>query len=72
MKIQDGQYCYELENVHISRIRVGDTILDQNGLLKTVCRNNITRDPFVGLCLFGDPYRLGTLPVKRVKFVLKD
>lgn len=71
MKICDGQYCYELESVHISEIKVGDTILCGDGIMRTVCRNNITHN-FSGICLFGDPYRLGTVPVKRMKFVLKE
>lgn len=53
-------------------IQVGDTILHTDGQLRTVCRNNITRSPFMGLTLFGDPYKLGTIPVKRVKFVLNE
>ena len=48
MKERNGQYQYEVENVHISTIQVGDTILDADGLLKTVCRNNISIDRFMG------------------------
>ena len=71
MTTSNRQYQYEVENVHISMMRVGDTILDTDGLLRTVCRNNIERDPFMGLSLFGDTYNLGTKPVKRVRFTLK-
>lgn len=53
-------------NVHISEIRPGDTILHTDGVVRTVCRKNITRDSFMGISLFGDSYRLGTLPVKKL------
>ena len=71
MKERNGQYQYEVENVHISTIQVGDTILDADGLLKTVCRNNISIYGFMGRSLFGDTYCLGTIPVKKVRFVLR-
>lgn len=51
--------------VHISTIKAGDTVL-HNGHEKTVCRNNLTRDSFMGQCLFGDSYRLGRKPVTKV------
>lgn len=57
--------AYRVERVHISQVKPGDTILHTDGLVLTVCRNNIHRDPFCGLSLFGDPYLLGTKPVTR-------
>lgn len=60
---------YRVENIHISEVRVGDTILHTDGQLRTVCRNNIKRDQFMGISLFGDTYMLGTKPVKKVTFV---
>lgn len=57
--------AYKTEQVHISSIRPGDTILHTDGQVKTVCRNNITRNPFMGLSLFGDTYRLGSVLVTR-------
>lgn len=56
---------YQVEKVHISQIKPGDTILHTDGLVRTVCRNNIHRDPFCGLSLFGDTYLLGIKPVIR-------
>lgn len=53
-------------NVHISQIRPGDTILHTDGMVRTVCPKNITRSSFMGISLFGDTYRLGTLPVKKL------
>lgn len=52
--------------VHISEIRPGDTILHIDGKIRTVCRNNIRKDNFMGVSLFGDTYRLGTIPVKKL------
>ena len=55
----------EVENIHISRIRSGDAIL-HNGKEMTVCKKDIKYDSFMGITIFGDCYRLGTLPVLRV------
>lgn len=52
--------------VHISEIRAGDTILHTDGKIRTVCRNNIRKDNFMGVSLFGDTYRLGTISVKKL------
>lgn len=61
---KDGK-VYEIANVHKDDIRVGDTILCSDGLMRTVSRNNITSG-FCGTCIFGDSYQLGHLPVKKV------
>lgn len=53
-------------NVHISQIRPGDTILHTDGRVSTVCRKDIEWNSFMGYSLFGDSYRLGTLPVKKL------
>ena len=55
----------KLENVHISQISSGDTI-EFGGKLTTVSANNIKRDSFIGITLFGDSYHLGHKPVKKV------
>ena len=52
--------------VHISEIRPGDTILHTDGKIRTVCSNNIHRDSFMGVSLFGDTYRLGNVPVRKI------
>lgn len=64
IKYKDGK-IYEIVNVHKDTIKVGDTILCEDGLMRTVCRNNITSG-FCGTCIFGDSYQLGHLPVKKV------
>ena len=53
------------EPVHISQVSAGDTIVHE-GKLTTVCANNIKRDSFMGITLFGDCYRLGYKPVSKV------
>ena len=55
-----------MDKIHITDIKVGDTIL-HNGELKTVCANNIGRDPFMGVSLFGDSYRSGRILVDRIQ-----
>lgn len=64
IKYKDGK-MYEIANVHKDTIKVGDTILCSDGLMRTVCRNNITSG-FCGICIFGDSYQLGRIPVKKV------
>lgn len=53
---------YHIQLRHKDTIAVGDTI-ERDGKLVTVCRNDITTG-FMGVCLFGDSYRLGHLPVR--------
>ncbi len=53
------------QKVHISKIRVGDTIL-HNGVMTTISGNNIKRCPFMGISLFGDTYNLGYKLVTRI------
>lgn len=55
---------YAIEEVHISDIKVGDTVLIK-GELCTVCRNNIKRGGFCGDTLFGNSYVSGRVPVKK-------
>lgn len=54
---------YTTQDTHISTIRAGDTV-EHQGRLMTVCASNLKRG-FMGITLFGDSYRLGTLPVKK-------
>lgn len=53
---------YETVTSHIDMIRPGDTVL-HNGELRTVCKSDIKSGGFMGVTLFGDSYRLGTVPV---------
>lgn len=52
---------------HISEIRAGDTVMI-DGQMRTVSNNDIRRG-FLGVTLFGDSYRLGTVPVQRVEIM---
>lgn len=53
--------------VHIDTVRVGDTV-EVNGVLKTVCPGDI-KSGFMGTTLFGDSYRLGTVPVIKADLI---
>jgi len=52
---------YDIKKININDVRAGDTVVI-NGVLKTVCSKDISHS-FMGVNLFGDSYRLGTLPV---------
>jgi hypothetical protein len=54
---------YKLENVHISTIKAGDTVMHE-GYIRTICPSNINYG-FHGTTLFGDSYRSGSVPVKK-------
>ena len=54
---------YAVVHTHIDLIRPGDTVR-VDGHLKTVSPGDI-RKGYMGTTLWGDSYRLGTLPVKR-------
>jgi hypothetical protein len=59
---------YKTVESHIDKILPGDTVL-HNGELRTVCKSDIKHDGFMGTTLFGDSYRLGTLPVQIARMV---
>jgi len=59
-----------IEDTHISQIRVGDTV-EHNGEIKTISGTNIKRCSFMGTSIFGDSYRIGRIPVKKVIFICK-
>ena len=59
---------YNISAVHISEITVGNTILHTDGKVRTVSRNDIKYNPFYGLTLFGDCYKLGYQKVKRITY----
>lgn len=56
---------YTIEHVQISTIQPGDTVM-HDGKMKTVCRNNIKHDSFIGVTLFGDCYKMGRKLVQKV------
>lgn len=55
---------FTTNKTHISNIQPGDTVI-HNGKVVTVCVKDLKRG-FCGRTLFGDSYRLGTLPVERI------
>lgn len=61
----DGDVKYRIVEVHVDTIRAGDTVVLSDGLTHTVCRNNISYNPFMGTSLFGYNYKCGHEPVKK-------
>ena len=57
----------KIEEVHISLIQGGDTIVHE-GKMRTVCNGNIKSCSFMGKSLFGDSYHSGRKTVTRVRF----
>ena len=57
---------FKISEVHISTIKSGDTILHTDNKITTVCKNNIKHCSFMGISLFGDSYRSGTVLVKKI------
>ena len=56
---------YETEEIHIDRLRVGDTII-HNGEVMTVSGNYLKRNGFMGTTVFGDSYNSGRKLVTRI------
>lgn len=59
---------YKIKEVHISTIKVDDIVLCPDGNIRTVGPNNFKKG-FMGVTLWGDSYRLGTIPVKKVIYL---
>ena len=59
---------YEIKLVNKEDIKVGDIIICEDGIMRTVGKNNITHG-FMGTCIFGSSYRLGLEKVKKVIIV---
>ena len=58
-------------DVHINSIKIGDTILCSDNKIRTVGKGNI-KYGFMGATLWGDSYRLGTIPVKKIILTTKE
>lgn len=55
------------DDVSVSRIKAGDTVLI-DGVHKTVCEKDLGWDDLLGATLWGDSYRAGLDKVTRVTF----
>jgi uncharacterized Zn-binding protein involved in type VI secretion len=64
-KIKQYKMNYETKKVHISTIRSGDTV-NHGGDIVTVGQNDVKYSSFMGHTLFGDSYRMGTIPVEKI------
>ena len=62
---QNNLLTKKIVEVHISTISHGDIVLFYDGTDRTVSRKFIKKG-FCGISLYGDSYRLGTIPVKKV------
>lgn len=58
--------------VHISTISNGDSIICADGFERTVSKGNINKKNFLGITIFGDSCRLGSIPVKKVIYEKTD
>ncbi len=56
----------KIENVHVSDIKWGDTVVCTDGYVRTVGKNDIKHGGFCGSTLFGYSYRGGRDLVKKV------
>lgn len=57
-----------IEEVHISQVVAGDSIMCDDGNVRTICQKDINRGGFCGDTIFGYSYNSGTIKVKRAKF----
>ena len=57
---------YDIILTHIEDIQPGDTILCPDNKIRTVSGTDIKHDKLMGRTLFGDSYRLGHAPVKKL------
>ena len=59
---------YEVVETHVTEIKHGDVIVE-NGELVTVGREYIKNEPLLGVCIRGNSYNGGRIPV--MKAVIK-
>ena len=62
---------YEIVETHIDSIKHGDCI-ERDGRIFTVSNSDIKRGGFMGTTIFGDSYRLGRLPVNKVRIITQS
>lgn len=58
----------KIVEVHASTISIGDIIICNDGFERTIGKGNIKRDSFLGITIFGDNYKMGRIPVKKVVY----
>jgi hypothetical protein len=61
----------KIVEVHSSTISIGDIIICPDGFERTISKGNIKRDTFFGITIFGNSYKLGSNPVKKVIYEKK-
>jgi len=55
--------------IHIDDIQAGDCLECEDGFVRTVGKNNIKRNTFMGTTVFGSAHRMGKVTVWRQKSV---
>lgn len=55
-----------IQEVHVSQISGGNTILCPDGMVRTVGGKDIRTSSFMGVFIFGDNYNSGRKPVLKV------
>jgi hypothetical protein len=67
-RVLDKADAFTESTKHLSNVVAGDIVICPDGVERTVSRQDIKIDPFVGRTLFGDSYRLGQVPVRVLKY----
>jgi hypothetical protein len=52
--------------VHISTISNGDTVIHESKMRTVNAKDHISRSEFMGVTLFGDSFKLGTVLIEKV------
>lgn len=66
--IEKDGYKFKIQLVNIETIKVGDTVICEDGYMQTVCKSDIKHGGFMGMSLFGDSYHSGRKKVKKIIF----
>lgn len=61
-------YKYRIAPTDRADIRTGDTIIDIDGKMRTVCKSDIKHNNFTGITIHGHSYKLGLEKVKKIIF----
>lgn len=56
---------------HISQLKVGD-IIKHNGKIVTVGNGHLKKCDFFGFAIYGDSYKLGTIPVIKLVYEINE
>lgn len=63
-----NMYKYRIAPTDRADIRIGDTVIDIDGKMRTVCKSDIKRNNFTGVTIHGHSYKMGLEKVKKIIF----